>query len=203
MFDRAVQLYYSSIILNIHQNGWNGHQQLFELGHYIWDTWLLGWNSVLRWTECFNSCCTLHLSSWMKLYVGQSALDWFLGWNSILCWKLCVTLGRVLQPPQDDSPYCTWIIPLCYTSIILNWKIIMKLHFDQLINNLLGIVWLSLVRPFEPSFAFHVRRGESRRGEADQVFVQCLENFGSQGKIWFDLVIFTNWDFSLAPHQHL
>ena len=138
MFDRAVQLYYSSIILNIHQNGWNGHQQLFDLGHYIWDTSALGWNSVLCWTErsnlylnfrhlmefldetllcwaeCFNSCCTLHLSSWMKLYVGQSALDWFLGWNSILCWKLCVTLGRVLQPPQDDSPCCTWITPLCY-----------------------------------------------------------------------------------------
>ena len=168
MFDRAVQLYYSSIILNIYQNGWNGHQQLFELGHYIWDTSALGWNPVLCWTERSNLYLNFrHLMEFLDetlCYVGQSAPTlaahyiWVLGWNftldrvllidfldetrsyvgnSVLRWAECSNLPKATALAAPGL-YCYVTEVLSSTDII-----IMKLHSDQLINNLLRIVWLS------------------------------------------------------------
>ena len=211
MFDRDVQMYYSSIILNIHQNGWNGHQQLFELGYYIWDTSALGWNSVLCWTERSNLYLNFrHLMEFLDetlCYVEQSASTlaahyiWVLGWNftldrvllidfldetrsyvgnSVLRWAECSNLLKATALAAPGLHLCV---------IILNWQNNQRASFwstDQYAENRLT-VWL--VRPFEPSFAFHFRRGESRRGKVDQVFVQGLENLVHR----FDLI----WWYSL------
>ena len=147
--------------------------------HYIW---VLGWNFTL------DRVLLIDFLDETRSYVG----------NSVLRWAECSNLPKTTALAAPG-------LYLYVTQVLSSTdKIIMKQHFDQLINNLLRIVWLSrsLVRPFEPSFAFHFWRGESRRGKVDQVFVQGLENFDSQGKIWFDLLIFTNWDFSLAPQKN-
>ena len=86
--------------------------------HYIW---VLGWNFTL------DRVLLIDFLDETRSYVG----------NSVLRWAECSNLPKTTALAAPGLYlYVTQV--LSSTDII-----IMKLHFDQLINNLLRIVWLS------------------------------------------------------------
>ena len=101
--------------------------------------------------------------------------------KSVMCYVLICVLCYV----GHSAPSSPRRQPLLH----LDCKIAFVLHKDQGSRISLNIHHLcrkghqQLLKPFESSFAFYFWRRESRRGEADQVFVQRLGNF-FLSKLW-------------------
>ena len=99
---------------------------------------------------------------------------------TVMCYVLCVLCYVGHSAPSSPRRQ-----PLLH----LDCKIAFVLHKDQGSRISLNIHHLcrkghqQLLKPFESSFAFYFWRRESRRGEADQVFVQRLGNF-FLSKLW-------------------
>ena len=105
----------------------------------------------------------------------------FFGFSlSVMCYVLSVLCYVGHSAPSSPRRQ-----PLLH----LDCKIAFVLHKDQGSRISLNVHHLCrnghqpLLRPFESSFAFYFWRRESRRGEADQVFVQRLGNF-FLSKLW-------------------
>ena len=118
--------------------------------------------------------------SWSEEKINQYINIFFCFPLSVMCYVLSVLCYVGHSAPSSPRRQ-----PLLH----LDCKIAFVLHKDQGSRISLNIHHLRrkghqpLLRPFESSFAFYFWRRESRRGEADQVFVQRLGNF-FLSKLW-------------------